>query len=1132
MLDSPEPLTALDLTPADVPSLPTNLRRKLTGYLLRWGHFDQARRCLQQVLVTRPDQVSIYDDLARAYLGLEQPDRALEMMRRREALKVSTRSRTLVIRTHLARGDIETALEASESLTADHPDSKLAHVVRGDVLTKAGHYDDAEAVFRRLEAANPEDVSAARQLAHLAHRRGDPAAALIHVQQAAQRLGDRPPPLDLLRLWETLLRETGQPAEADAVAAQLQARRTAERDALRRDLGLPTAPPPVAPRPPTPASPPPSPPPPTIELQPTPDERARLQAALRQHFALTTFRPGQLEAIAGLLRGQSVLAVMPTGHGKSLVYQLAAQLLPGTTLVISPLIALMKDQLEGLPPAIEKRATTINSTLEIVEIRERLARAARGGYKLIYAAPERLRQRPFLHALAQTGVSLLVIDEAHCVSLWGHDFRPDYRFIARAAHELGDPTVLAMTATAPPVIQDEVIAQLGGMIRVNVDVHRPNLRLEAIHLRNDGEKQRALLKLIGELGGSGIVYANSRAKCEELAAMLCRYGRDAIHYHAGMEKTDRAAAQDRFMSDRARVVVATVAFGMGIDKSDIRFIAHYHTPKSLESYYQEAGRAGRDGLPARCILFHSPSDKGNLTRWTRQEALTLSLLRQAYAAIRRRLGGEKSGLVASADLQRDLQADDTRVRVAVSFLEKADLLIRHFDLPRTAVVTAFQETAPDGRFDRFVAAARLRPGQPLPLDLPQVACQAGFDPAEVEAHLLDWETRGWLDYRGAGRDMLIELLPPPPDSGPRVEQLLQTYLEGQDTRIATIVDYARTTGCRHGTISRYFGGLEIARCSACDNCGAAAFQIDIRRAAPPAITEHLAAIILRCALHLPFPLGKTGLARTLKGLPTSPISPDRCPEHGALPHLSRKAIAELVEKLTGEGYLEAYVEPRRGFRLLRLTDLGRGALKDESLLPEWGRPIRIEPEAPPARAAKEGSQPDEALLERLWAWRREQARAQNVSAFIVFPNAVLQGIAAARPATLDELAAIKGIGPTRVERYGADVLRLVAEEASVSPPRHAPSPPAPPRQTSEAEEPVDEALYERLRAWRLEQAQVQGKPPYVIFHNNILRRIAAAQLSTLDELAAIKGVGPAKLKKYGQAIIALLCDYENEKRKK
>jgi len=1047
-----DPLAVLNLTPADVPSLPTATRRKLTGYLLRWGYFDQARRCLQQALVIRPDQVSIYDSLARAYLGLNQPDRALEIMRRRQALKVSIPSRALVIRACVAQGDLETAIQASEALIADNPDSKLAQTIYGNTLADAGRHDDAKAIFCRLQSTNPESASAARNLARLAYLRGDPAAALAHVRQAIQCYGDRVPPLDFYRLWETLLRETGQTAQADDIAAQLMERRAAELTALSQALGHPTAsspppsPPPQSPAPPT-ASPPASQPPTAqhshlqpLTFEPTSAEHARLHAALQQHFHLSAFRPGQLEAIARLLRGQSVLAVMPTGHGKSLVYQLAAQLLPGTTLVISPLIALMKDQLESLPPAIEKRATTINSSLEIAEIRERLDRAASGGYKLIYAAPERLRQRPFLHALARAGISLLVIDEAHCVSLWGHDFRPDYRFIARAAHELGDPMVLAMTATATPAIQDEIAAQLGQMSRVNVDVHRPNLQLQVLHLRNDEEKQHALLKLIGELEGSGIVYTNRRIKCEELAAMLRRYGQSAIPYHAGMDKDARTSAQDRFMSDRARVVVATVAFGMGIDKPDIRFIVHYHTPKSLESYYQEAGRAGRDGLPAYCILFHSSSDKGNLTRWTRQEALTLPLLRQAYAAIRRRLDGKKIDLVATDDLQRDLQADNTRVRVAVSFFEKAGLLRRHFDLPRTAMIKASQETAPDERFARFVTAARLRPGQPLPLNLPQAARAAGLNPVEIESHLLHWETRGWLEYHGAGRDMLIEMLAPPPDSGARVEQLLQTYLESQDARIARMVDYARTTACRHGAISHYFGGRKIARCDACDNCGAMGFRVDVRRVAQPAITEHLAAIILRCMASLPFPLGKTGLARTLKGLPSAPVNPDRCPEYGALPHLSRQAIAKLAQKLTDEGYLEAHVEPRRGFRLLRLTDLGHRALQDESLLPEWGRPFHIEPETPgsPPHPAGQSSSPAspsghetktaEALFERLRRWRWEQAQAQKKPPYVIFPNSVLQHIAAARPHTLDELAAIKGIGPVRLKKYGRAVIALLRDD--------------------------------------------------------------------------------------------------------
>lgn len=230
----------------------------------------------------------------------------------------------------------------------------------------------------------------------------------------------------------------------------------------------------------------------------------------------------------------------------------------------------------------------------------RLEQTAQGAFKLVYAAPERLRQVPFLDALRHAGVSLLVVDEAHCVSLWGHDFRPDYLFISKAWQELGRPPILAVTATATTHVRDDIQAALGKMRLIATDIHRPNLRLEARKLFNEQQKRQSLLALCSEMKGSGIVYTMSRKRCEALADMLEREGESVMHYHAGI--ADRAAAQDRFMQGQARIVVATVAFGMGIDKENVRFIIHFDPPGALENYHQEVGRAGRDGLPARCVL--------------------------------------------------------------------------------------------------------------------------------------------------------------------------------------------------------------------------------------------------------------------------------------------------------------------------------------------------------------------------------------------------------------------------------------------------------------------------------------------------------------------------------------------------
>ncbi len=805
-------LAALNLPPTEVPTLPARARNALLSYLLRWEEYEAARRCLQQLLVTHSHLVSLYDDLARAYLGLGQPDRAVEIMRRRHALKSSNSSRALEAHACLAAGDLAAAQAIARQLTTEAPDLLMVWSLQADLCLAVGDLEGAERALQQRETLQPEAAATALALARLWQARGDLAQALLWARTALSRAerDEREPSVELLRLLESLYRATGQAAQAEATAARLHERQQQDLQNLRRALGL------------TLPTPPPSSAPPgdllTVTAELTGTERARLDEALHHYFPHDTFRPGQAEVIAHILRGESVLAVMPTGFGKSLCYQLAALLLPQTTLIISPLIALMKDQIDGLPATVAGRATAIHSTLDGSELNSRLACAAAGSYKLLYAAPERLRQRPFLHALSQAGVSLLVVDEAHCVSLWGHDFRPDYRFIAHAWHELGPPPILAMTATATPRVRDDIQAALGKMRLIATDVHRPNLHLEAHRFANDDEKQRALLALCREIEGSGIVYTNSRQRCEQLAEMLRRNRIAAIPYHAGM--ADRAAAQDRFMNGQARVVVATVAFGMGVDKADVRFIIHYTPPKSLENYYQEAGRAGRDGLPARCILFYTANDKGTLTRWSHQDALQIEFLRRVYAALQGHLRDRGTGLVAVADLERELVADDTDLRVAIHFLETAGLLWRGFDLPRTAILTLRSPLRQEQEKDlaRFAKAARLLPGQTVSRDLLAVSREAGLEPHTVEARLLAWAEAGWLDYRGVGRDMLLALPDPPPDSRQRVAALLADYRAGQDGRIAEMMAYAETRLCRHGYLSTYFGGRPIERCESCDNC--------------------------------------------------------------------------------------------------------------------------------------------------------------------------------------------------------------------------------------------------------------------------------------------------------------------------
>jgi len=329
------------------------------------------------------------------------------------------------------------------------------------------------------------------------------------------------------------------------------------------------------------------------------------EAVLREVFGHPGFRPGQREIVDAVLRGRDCLGVMPTGAGKSLTYQIPARLLGGTTLVVSPLIALMKDQVDAMAK-VGLRAAFLNSTLGPEERRERIRALRRGDIELLYAAPEGL-EASVGGALEGVPLALIAVDEAHCISHWGHDFRPAYRNLSGLGARFGAP-VLALTATATSEVIKDIAGQLGmrDPLLVRGSFFRPNLHLHAVKKGEGPSAREAIVRFVrARRGESGIVYALSRRSVEELAESLRKHGVRAAAYHAGLDPETRTRVQDAFQAGALDVVVATVAFGMGIDKPDIRFVVHRDLPRSAEAWYQEIGRAGRDGKPSTCVLFYS-----------------------------------------------------------------------------------------------------------------------------------------------------------------------------------------------------------------------------------------------------------------------------------------------------------------------------------------------------------------------------------------------------------------------------------------------------------------------------------------------------------------------------------------------
>ena len=560
---------------------------------------------------------------------------------------------------------------------------------------------------------------------------------------------------------------------------------------------------------------------------------------LHERFGFDGFRAGQEPVIRTLLAGRSALAVFPTGGGKSLCYQLPALLLDGLTLVISPLIALMKDQVDALT-AKGIAAARLDSTLDAAALARVDECLAGGELKLLYVAPERLANEKFRKRLQGLPIQLVAIDEAHCIAEWGHNFRPEYLKLARLCRTLKIPRVLALTATATPQVAREIRRhfRIAAADHVQLSFHRPNLELRVTPCAAD-QRQTVLLDRIAALDGSAVVYVTRQETAEELATLLVRHGHAARAYHAGLPDACRAEAQHAFMTGTTRVMVATIAFGMGIDKADIRGVIHYNLPKSLENHTQEIGRAGRDGRPARCELLACGADLTVLENFIYADTPTPGALGNLLDRVLR-LGATFD--VSAYDLSVTCDIRPAVVATLLTYLE-IDRIIEatgsFYAIYRARLRHPIDEiligrAAAERRFLRRV----LESGAPgrgwLRFEPAAVAADMGVAREKIVAALGGLEAAGDLVLEPSGVRLGYRMKKPPPEPRVLTEKLAAVFERREQAdlaRLRQVLGLAGHRGCLTAYLTKHFGETLAVPCGHCDRCRGVAPQV-VRR--PPA----------------------------------------------------------------------------------------------------------------------------------------------------------------------------------------------------------------------------------------------------------------------------------------------------------
>jgi ATP-dependent DNA helicase RecQ len=848
-----------------------------------------------------------------------------------------------------------------------------------------------------------------------------------------------------------------------------------------------------------------------------------LSELLHRVFGHREFRPHQQKVCEAAAAGHDVLLVMPTGAGKSLCYQLPALARGGTALVISPLIALMDDQASKLT-ALGLRVARVHSGLSRDDARMACRDYLAGNLDFLFIAPERMRVPGFPEMLAKRKPVLVAIDEAHCISAWGHDFRPDYRTLGQYLPALRPAPIIALTATATPTVQRDIAVQLDlrDPAIFITGFRRDNLAIQAIELSKPQRPDFALKLLKDPSSRPAIIYAQSRKDAEEFATKLNKSFPTAA-YHAGLDPATRDRVQRAFLSGKLDVVVATVAFGMGVDKADVRTVIHVALPGSVEAYYQEIGRAGRDGLPSRTVLLHGFADR----------RLQEFFLEKNYPP--------------TSDLERVvlcLPPEFTPVDVLHNALRKKKDMIDRDTLDRT-------------------------------LEKLLVAGIALMD--------MSGDVRRSDDHA---------------TSATQWKSAYESQVSIRRSQIDRMVAFAESTTCRMAALVQHFGDTsdKSTNCGLCDICnpggaGAAQSAHQPTEQERAWLREILSALEHRSTstgklftdLHLmkdrkDFDTLLDGLARA--GLLTFTNDTFRTPEGNDVTYRKVTITWDGKNAITHEGHTPDDATLDTVWLRTSITDTASTRKKSSS---------KSRSGSTTTRSSTSADQPlnpaAEKLFEQLRNWRTEQARPNHTPAFMILSDAVLRAIANAAPQNLSSLHAVSGMGPTKVDRFGADLIALCRGDATLLPSsakpisstvkstrtteptndtsvilsaaqrsRRTPAPSTPPRpsepfqprvpraaaldfsDTTSAVHPNKRAappppapdltstqleLEARLKDWRREEAKQAGLPTFFIFSDTVLRNITLAAPTSIDDLRNVRGTSPEKLTRFGATILDL-----------